>query len=307
MSKETGLILLLCTSIAAVSFWLGRSSPIKEAVTVQTVSNESYKTALQGLEQKMRQISEQDLAEYNRLKDRRAQYEKAEEILAKILQIFVADLGLRINKGDLDKLAKHQAAPAAAPAPVETVAQAPPPPKKKAETPPPTSAAPSDSLNWKVMERKLGEVRNEGDAEGFLKSVMVDNLFPSVRTAKPAMRSKLDHMVGRYRGQIRMTDAGQQPSEIEMELSLNPGNELAEGEYRIKISQNGNVQSDSNGKGNFKDYYTAGDSAAIIVRTTPQNYLQLYWSAQLNQFFGNYYQADSVDKYTPVGVVFLRR
>lgn len=303
MTKETGLILLLCVSIAGVSFWLGRSFQEGQPVTVHTIPDESHFAALKKMEQKMRQISEGDYTDYLRLKDRKAQYEKAEEILAKIMQIFVADLGLRLSKGDREKMpakktdaSMTEAAPASAP-------------KRKAEAPHAAPAKPpgGEAFNWKVMEARLPDVRDDSDADKFLKSVSVDNLFSAIRDSRPAGTRNLREMNGEFFGQIRFADAGRKPKDVHMSMELKTGPETPEGNYKIIISQDGKDESHTSGAGKFDHYYTTGDSAAILVRATPNSYAQLYWSPQLNQFFGNYYNMDAVDRYSPVGVIFLRR
>jgi hypothetical protein len=282
---------------------MGRTFQEREPVTVQTVSDESQRSKLQTLEQKMRQISEVDLAEYGRLKDRKAQYEKAEEILAKIMQIFVADLGLRVAKSDIDKLSSKkpeavvtQALPASPP---------PSPPKRKPE---PVSAPASPGPDLKAAETKLHEVRDEGDADKFLKSVTADNLFSVIRTAQPANRKNLENMAGSFQGHIRFADTALRAKDVQMTVDVKTGTETAEGFYKIIISQEGREESNTTGSGKFADHYKASpESTAILVRATPNNYAQLYWSPQLNQYFGNYYRMESVDRYSPIGVIFLRR
>jgi hypothetical protein len=282
---------------------MGRNYPVKEPVTVQTVSNESYKTTLQSLEQKLRQISETDFAEYRRLKDRKAQYEKAEEILAKIMQIFVADLGLRMAGFEAGKTAKQEPKPAAP----EPAAPAPPPTKKKPEPPPVVAAPPaSGPPDWKSMESRLKDLQSENEVDGFLKSVKVDNLFPTISNFRAAMRKDLDALAGSYTGHIRFADSSERPRDVQLKVSLNPINDLAEGEYKIIISKDGVEEENSTGKGNFGDAFSAGQSASILIRMS-NNYAQLYWSPQMGQLFGNYYKKDAPDKYSPAGVVFLRR
>lgn len=62
------------------------------------------KTTAVGLEHEFIQISRAELKEYESLKDEKQKFEKANEILAKVMQLFVADLGLRIGEAPACRL-----------------------------------------------------------------------------------------------------------------------------------------------------------------------------------------------------------
>src|SRR5688500_10675646 len=66
----------------------------QSAKQVQELADPEKLNELKG---KFRELSENDIADYIRLKDMRAKYEKADEIFGKILSIFLLDLGLRIS------------------------------------------------------------------------------------------------------------------------------------------------------------------------------------------------------------------
>jgi hypothetical protein len=60
---------------------------------------------LKGLESEFARISHTELRDYQNLKDERAKYDKANEILSRIMMIFLADLGLHLENTRPDFLA----------------------------------------------------------------------------------------------------------------------------------------------------------------------------------------------------------
>jgi hypothetical protein len=81
-------------------------------------------------------LTEDQMQEYLQLKDQQAKYEKANEIMAKIMQIFVADLGLHLT-GEASCRIDSAEFPLSKPI---MAAPAEPPPKVKAPEPPPSPA-----------------------------------------------------------------------------------------------------------------------------------------------------------------------
>ncbi len=63
-------------------------------------------TELHALKQKFASISEADLREYLKITKAEEKLRKADEMLSKMMQIFVADLGYKISQSELDQLGK---------------------------------------------------------------------------------------------------------------------------------------------------------------------------------------------------------
>lgn len=278
--------------VGTIAYTAGRNS-----------SSKSCESVLSELQQKIKVISEVDLAEYHQLKDRRLQAEKAEEILAKILQIFIADLGLRMAQADLGPSVK----------PIETTddrdrTDVPNENARidkrensaKAPAPPPTE------IDWKQLEERLPHIASTRDQDAFLKTVAQENFFPTVRGAKPASRAQLQVLAGTHKGQLVFLDKGRKSKDFELQIEFGPDLDKAVGNYSIIISQDGKPESHTRGSGDFSHFLTTGASAAIIIRSSPNSYIQLYYASSLGQFFGNSYNQDSIDKYVLEGHVYLR-
>ncbi len=109
-----------------------------------------------GLSGEFAQISQRELQEYMQLKDDKAKYEKANEILGRVMMLFIADMGLRVGNPDFNIL---------------DVAQSPRPPMLAS---PPIHAAPepavkepalrADKAPAAMKERTTGTVEKKSTA-----------------------------------------------------------------------------------------------------------------------------------------------
>lgn len=304
------LVLAACVAVGLVGYFTG--------LRTQSVSEDlqDYKTKYEQLQAKIQNFTDADFQEYQQLKDRSQQYAKAEELLGKIMMVFLADLGLKVNKTDLDKVAKmaQPIPPPLPPAtPVNASTQAPPTsgphggPAAGSQVTKPVadSGAPP---NWAEKERALGEIANENDAENFLKKVAVDNLFPIVKTSRPLDAAMLDAVNGNYQGRIVMDDPEQKAQEISLELKGFREGESTTGTYKIMVGPPGRVDSNTSGSGQLKNFHSVeGSTQAVIIDATPNTYIQVYPIPRLNQLIGNYYRQDSIDKFSKIGTVILNR
>src|SRR4051812_35867240 len=62
------------------------------------------------LKEKLQTLTDNDITEYYRLKNLEDKYKKADEILGKIVTLFLADLGIRVSKTTLKMASKSIAA-----------------------------------------------------------------------------------------------------------------------------------------------------------------------------------------------------
>lgn len=304
------MVLAACVAVGLVGYFTG--------LRTQSVSEDlqDYKTKYEQLQGKMQNFTDADFQEYQQLKDRSQQYAKAEELLGKIMMVFLADLGLKVNKTDLDKVAK-MAQPIPPPLP-------PAPPVGSSTQAPPSSEAHSaagagalvtkptadnrQAPNWAEREKALGEIANEGDAANFLKNVAVDNLFGSIKSSRPMDAGMLDALNGNFQGRIVMDDPQAKSQDITLELKGFREGESTTGTYKIGVSAGGQATSTTTGSGELKHFRSVeGSTQAVIIASTPNSYIQVYSVPRLNQLIGNYYKQDSVDKFSKAGTVILNR
>lgn len=162
-------------------------------------------------------------------------------------------------------------------------------------------------MPWRELEKNRNQVASEREAEDFLKSVQMENLFPIIKAAANIGGDGLRMLSGRFQGKLVFFDGNRKPKDVEMTLTYSGQGASATGSYELIVSQDGQKESHTKGQGGFKHYNGFGEgSSAVLVRLTPDSYLQLYAADRFDGLFGNYYTQESVDKFTPVGTVFLR-
>ena len=99
--EKNGTLVVFFVAMA-LSFWAGYQIDKPIPVTPNQSS-----AALSDLKEKMAQLVDTDFQDYQRLKSMKAKYESANMILAKIMKIFLADLGLRISQSQIDAITTH--------------------------------------------------------------------------------------------------------------------------------------------------------------------------------------------------------
>lgn len=291
MSHRILVLLFVLIAACALSYYAGTRS-----VRSSDVIDKS-----EILKQKVQQIVDIDLAEYNRLKDREKQYLKAEEMLGKVMMIFLADLGIRVSKQDLSQLARA-AGPESPPR--ESVVESTPSARaesRKKEPPAPKGTAQTSS--FVELEQRIKEIFNEHDAKEFGKSLIVDNLFPNIKSARVMDASALEYMNGHFVGEVDYDNTVRKSENVSIELSAaqNPDGKV-EGRYKILVG--GHEQSGSGGIPDFSSMEGGG----LLIKASPTSYLQLYYIRQLDMLVGNMYeQKGSIDNFQKVASASLHR
>ena len=79
-------------------------SPIKKG-SLATLKSEKVQPD-NDLHRKLKELHDIDIQEYLSLKEQKAQFIKANEILGKMMTIFLADLGLRVGSSEIQKIKK---------------------------------------------------------------------------------------------------------------------------------------------------------------------------------------------------------
>ena len=186
-----------------------------------------------GLGGEFAQISQRELQEYMQLKDDKAKYEKANEILGRVMMLFIADMGLRVGNPDLNILDEAQSSrPPLLPAvtsvePVfESARKGPAPHAHK-----PSAREKSEPLRVAEAKRpqtdvRNGEVTSIANATGAVNALYLGILWREPDEASlPSLMMRLRHngwngvvalardMVGSAEFQ-RVTQPGHKPEEI---------------------------------------------------------------------------------------------
>ena len=252
----------------------------------------------QDLQQKMGSIVQNDLEDYLRLKGLEEKYKKADEILSKIMLIFLADLGLKLSdRGTAYVQHPEQFRP-------EGVSR-----KVLASSPVlvPAKSAASIASPWRGAEAALPSLQ-PGDTDGFLKKTQISD-FGSEIARSSGLKQADPRITGCFSGNMQV--ANTKTYQVKLEVAFADGLPLT-AKTLIQLSENGKPFSTSSGSGAIRDLRNLGEaSEAIIVQTGGSNpyYLQLYSTSDQSTLFGNVYQRSEEDmqKYEYQGTTTLDR
>lgn len=176
---------------------------------------------------------------------------------------------------------------------------------KLTATPGNTSEKP---IVWRELEKSRALVSTEREAEDFLKTVRLENFFSVIKSAIPVGSDGLNMLSGTFKGKLIFFDGNQKPKDVTLILSSSGQGASSTGKYELIISNGEQKESHTKGEGGFKHFNGLGDgSAGVLIRFTPDSYVQMYSSDRYNGLFGNYYTQESIDKFGPTGTMWLHR
>lgn len=313
--KSTFVLILLGAVIGLSSGYLlfgARKTPPPAPLSQDTAqdpdeTNSSESKLTPEVLRKLQDLSEKDIEDYLKLRDQRARYEKAEDILTRLLQIMITDLGLRIKHGQLEQL---QDPASRLPLVESPIAQVPTPAPMQTPAPTPAQALPvktAANAEWKRQGALLAEVRAESDVRDFLKKVEIADLYSELRQTTTLTQSQLDLLNGAYAGEMTFDDGKQRPWGVELRLNGRLRNNQITGNHLLTLAKDGKVFSRSAGRGNITDFTGfIGDPNALLVEAGGDNgYFQLYHFEKLGYLSGNYYQKVGAGNFRKVGTVVL--
>ena len=283
-------------------------------------SNPQAETNSTGIE-KLQSLADNEIADYYRLKTLEERYLKADEVLAKIMGVFLADLGIRTNpqvvRAAQNPAASEVTAAGAAAAQTQTISNGP--------------NAVSSGVNSGVDQERLAkpasgktenrlakrapsrELRHEHEIADFLRDSQIEE-FEQVIKKSSGFANKtgvLDQLNGRFVGPANVIRRGEAAVwDIEFELKGRLLNGKFEGDRILKLSEKGKVFSNSTGNGNLGNDFREipVDPEAIITGAGPNTYLQVYYLKSIDSLAGNILrQEDIAEGFKTIGSFQLSR
>ncbi len=274
---------------------------------------------LQRAKEKLQNLFDIDIQEYHQLKTMEAKYRKANDILAQIMTIFLADLGLRVSHADIEKISTSEVDTGSPPASNEAC----PKPTKVRQCPSltematqagqklsPLSAGSKRPREWVQKETLLSEVKSDQDEQEFLKDVEIPDFFFEVANAKEAGLETYQSFRGIFEGRLEYSEPEKNPpAQVYLELDAQFEDGKIVGQKIMKLSRNGEVFSNSTGNGHITDFKKPqGSGQAIFVDLGGKSgFFQLYFVNGGNTLIGNYYRQTSVSKFRIAGTARLQR
>jgi hypothetical protein len=271
------IFLVLCACVAA--FALGRnygettykdSPEFKEMVRNQEESN-FKKAELENIKAKFQNIADN------------AENTKQEQMMAQILQIMIADLGLRVSNTDaFVKPSSGMPATQSAKAPTKEVVA---PPEKK-----PAVAKPEKKFDYrkqKSYEWILQNSRDTNELKKNLSNVEIKDIDTYLKDSKVAGAVQLEPLYGSYRGRI-MDITNKEYGSLAIEIFPEIGSAKPRVKGSIKIFRNGNQEMSNNFSADQLGLVGPGSTGFVLDYAN--RFFQVYKISETQQLAGFYYE-----------------
>ncbi len=256
------------------------------------------------LKEKLQALTDSDIADYYRLKNLEDKYTKADEILGKIMTIFLTDLGLRVSKRTEEQI--HQALEKN-PLPTSNSKGL----VAKTENITKPIGIPKDD-KWTINEKPLHEISNERDIPDFLEKVKIDKIDEALKSSVSFANrtSTLDALKGKFSGtsQVKIEEKIHL-WDLDLFLNAEMVGGVLTGKAQIKMAENGKIFSDSSHGGDIRAFreFTLG-SEAVFINASPNVVFQLYYFKSMDTLSGNIYQKiRGSETFSYIGTLRLRR
>ncbi len=250
------------------------------------------------IQTKLKSISENEYQDYLKLKDSAEKYKKADELLGKVMVLFLADLSINLKSSTTSVAAvvKPEVVP------VENKVEA----SVQIEKNQPAENKPN-TQSIAAAENKLIAAQTENEALKLLKSVEISDIGKDLHNTKPLSEKQLNLVNGKFIGVVTFDDKNKEPWRIEWELHAELVNGKVTGTQLITLSDSKKVFSRSRSNNLIQDFSAfAGDSSAILINSYGDDgYIQLYPFANTGKIFGNYYLKSKDNSFKKIGIVFL--
>ncbi len=306
-------ILVIATAIvfAGLGFWIGQRSRVgPPAPPMKQVNDDVH--------EKLQHLVDNDMSEYYRLKGLEDRYKKADDILAKIMSIFLADLGIRMSAENLSLAKQTISSPPVEESTPRADDNAGARSKSGARNKSALVKNPSDTVSEKpgvnlANEKRLGEIRDDHEVNDFLAKSRLDDVYSSLRdtTGLSGSNDDLASINGKFLGMAPVQiDGANKLWEASVKLSVSKTVPNVEGAYQILLSENGKEFSNKTGSGgvggDFKEF--TNGSRALMLQASPQIYIQAFYVKQMDALIGNIYRAPGDNsKFSWAGTVQMNR
>lgn len=298
------LLTLAAAAIFALGIFAGRPQQVPPVQETPPALRDTVRGKLQA-------ICDSDLTDYYRLKTLEERYKMADEILGKVIKIFLADLGLHLSPKTLSSVrdALAQQTPER-PAP-ESAAQAgngKTTIKSPDAKPTSTSAAPDPT-----KEEALANIRDEQDVNDLLSKLRIGDLYAALRSTTDVSSSNENFLAiaGKFSGTANVTKAGANKLwTIDLTVSITKREEKLAGSMSLILSENGKAFSSKSGDGDvssdFKEF--GNGSQALLIHASPSRYLQIYYLKSMDAIAGNFYESEKDNtQFNFIGTTLMHR
>ena len=295
--------ILISTLIAFALGFISSQFVSRSAQTTEVKDSSAEQcTELSAAKSDLISISQNEYLEYTQIKDMKQKYEKADEILGKVMLLFLADIGFRLQKNTVeDPIAVSVSAT------VQTTSM---------NTPalPETYNSSQNDSDLMSKSAAIKKMKSEKQIIGALDQSIIDN--PKIENAKGNVLSQnqIRRFEGRYNGTIKFSDRKRENLRenlnVTWDLNIDYSKSELSGSFHLNI-EGPSKNSKSNDSGYIDRIVSlSGDQEGFLVSACGDEcYMQLYYNSSADQFYGNYYELlkGSKSKFQRLGIVELRK
>ncbi|MGZ5279542.1 MAG: hypothetical protein ACXWC9_06350, partial [Pseudobdellovibrionaceae bacterium] len=238
-------------------------------------------------------ISPEEIRQYLKTQDADQKLRKADEILGKIMQLLVAQVGYRLQKEDLDQFGKM-------PERVDNQ----PPPAPVAKVPAPVEAPTAEArTSGPRLTVQINGAQNETQVQRVL-SGLGTNFTQRLQQASVLNDEQVQNLNGSFEGSI-VYDKDQKVQRAVMTFAAELVDGKLNGSWSMEVFKlPGKSSGRSSGRGNLtKDF--SGNANEIFIEQGSA-YFQLVYFPRLDQWIGNFLENDK-GRYNKVGTAIFRR
>jgi len=225
-------------------------------------------------------ISNIDLLEYTKLKTMKDKYEKADEILGKIMLLFLANIQLEMNKD----VKKYFSSTDRLELEIE---------QEKIE---PLKVITNPYGN--LSKEKLGEIENEdfADIESKTSNFNIKQPYAFFKNAKPVTELKdIFRVYGKFEGELYITNGKNKGviDSVHIDIKLmQVGNKL-KGDYISELRRSGVPYSTNRGSGeNNQVKLVNKPKKHILLEMSPSSFIQIFPNNESETIIGRFYDND---------------
>ena len=243
-----------------------------------------------------------ELADYIKLKDMRAKYEKADEILGKVMLLFVANLGIKMQPEVVNYFAKDSHDRTQIKPEKETLSTN---QDSSEEVRTKALKGPSGNSYGAIDPSELKVPSHIENAAQRLSRKIISSPFSYLKKSKPLHDELIiEGLIGRFHGKIyvQKSDIKGEIHDVELDLNFFKNGPEYSGDFKSELSKNGIAYSTQRGSGSNKSIRVVDrNKLEIIIQTSPASFMQLFVMNN-NKLYGNFYDNDEF-----IGIIELNR
>lgn len=257
--------------------------------------NQVLEKKYQSLLGAMKGISDIDLEEYIHLKKSEEKYKKADEILGKIMLLFLANIQLKLKPEVKDYFTKGERSSVHEVIDSKTVEE--------------INPKQIDSIQNNITQMIVPLIIENPEFEQVAKNVektLIKNPYLYYKKAKAVEDlSKLKFLKGKFEGEVYLTKGKHKGSTEKIILDINFYHEAGKikGEYLSQLFRDGQAYSTNRGEGgNTQIREVEHNFSQVLIETSPNSFIHLEIINGQDFYVGKYYDDDEF-----VGLVKLYR